>query len=208
MSSGKYKTVNARLSITLRADDIAVLEYIRRETGCGLLSYAVTRGVGQDKVVWEALSASACVHLRNNLAGRLRAKKSKDFILWSEAVGILDRQGGGQNSPEYRRLLELKTILSEVKLFTESDAAYARTEYGVRRADSGHYLKRSKWNHTKALDVAEIRAKYETGNYTQAMLAEEYGIHRMTANKIVKGTYRSKSVPALPDISRGRATLR
>lgn len=203
MRGSRNGVINARVSIALRADDVAVLEFIQKETQAGIMGYRTRQRVpvgANPQIAWEVLALDGCKAIRDGLSGKMRAKKANDFLMWSEAINILDRNGGGQNSPEYPRLLEIKAMLSDVKRYDIIAGERAKNLFEKRKSDDGHYLRRSKWSHTEPLDVDELRGKYTTGEYTQAQLATEYGIHRMTANKILKGVYRPKLLGVKPDI--------
>ena len=193
--------INARIAIALRADDVGVIEYIRDNLGCGLIGWRkrTTAGSG-DQVTYEVLTVDGCLLVANNLRGRLRAKKAYDLRLWAEALEILDRQGGGSATPEYSRLLALKAEMSAAKRFNEAISRVAEERHGKRKSEDGHYLRRSKWTHVEPLPVEEIRAKYASGKYSQAALAREYEIHKMTVNQIVRGKYRLATIGELPDI--------
>ena len=203
MKGATNGVINARLSITLRADDVGVIEHIRDNIGCGLIGWRQTRSAGAgDQVTFEVLTVDGCLAVANNLRGRLRAKKAYDLRLWAEALEILDKQGGGSASPEYARLLALKEEMSAAKRLNKAISQLAEERYGKRKSDDGHYLRRSKWTHVEPLPVEEIRTKYASGKYSQAAVAREYGIDKMSVNQIVRGKYRLATIGALPDIRR------
>jgi DNA modification methylase len=79
-------TLDCQFSITLRADDMPVLERCKRQTGLGTL--AIQRPEGQNpKARWTVSSKADCAALRDLFrAFPLRAKKAREFEEWSVAL--------------------------------------------------------------------------------------------------------------------------
>lgn len=88
-------TYDCQFSITLRADDRPILERIQRTLGMGTLSSATAHRKNQ-AARWTVSSKAACVRLRDLFrAFPLRAKKAKDFELWSDALNAwVDHRSG------------------------------------------------------------------------------------------------------------------
>lgn len=90
-STAGRTTGSPRFNITLREDDVAVLELAQKRLGVGKLrplSRAYERlagGASRDAVAWEATGPS-CRVIAEALAGKMRSKKAQEFEVWRKAV--------------------------------------------------------------------------------------------------------------------------
>src|SRR5262245_61340507 len=89
-------TFDCQFSITLRGDDMPVLQRCQRQTGLGTL--AMQRPEGQNpKARWTVSSKADCVALRDLFrAFPLRAKKAREFEEWSVALDEWIRHERGE----------------------------------------------------------------------------------------------------------------
>jgi len=114
-----YKCV---FSIALRDDDKRILEQIQETTGLGKVYFFAARGTSQPKATWAVSSKSDCLKLVE-LFDRypLRAKKSRDYAIWREAVLLWTKQRHGvrETGPlqERDKFAALKTKLQAVRKY-------------------------------------------------------------------------------------------
>lgn len=83
------KTYSCAFSIQLRADDNNVLEHIQEQLGFGrlFLHTSVNKSNRNPRSVFHVSTKDGCVLLRNLfLTYPLRAKKARDFEIWTEAL--------------------------------------------------------------------------------------------------------------------------
>lgn len=89
-TSGRV-TGSPRFNLTLREDDLPVLEQARERLGVGTIrriSNAKARANGRgdrDAVAWEVTGPS-CAVVARALEGKMRSKKAREFELWGPAV--------------------------------------------------------------------------------------------------------------------------
>lgn len=108
---GKPKTC---FRLEIRDDDRAILDEIISKTGVGYLRERPRRGNRNPTVVWEVRSLEHCIALRDILASHpLRAKKRRDFYVWSLAVTA--RQKGDREA-----LRALSNRLKQVRAYSGS----------------------------------------------------------------------------------------
>jgi hypothetical protein len=95
--------------LELRSDEIATLQMIQSAFDMGTLSQPKTKGRGHPTISWQIGSKYDCAKLRNILHHYpLRAKKSRDFALWSLALDLsLEKL---PNSTFHKRLKDVRTF--------------------------------------------------------------------------------------------------
>lgn len=108
----------ARFSMALRADDRPILEECKRRTGIGTIHDYKTPA-GQTTTRWMIQSRADCAELQRLLTiYPLRAKKARDFEVWSEAL-VVERSvqtgRGADNEIVNERMATLKQKLAEVR---------------------------------------------------------------------------------------------
>jgi site-specific DNA-methyltransferase (adenine-specific) len=107
-------TFDCQFSISLRGDDMPILERCHRMTGLGTL--ALTKTAGNPKARWTVSSKAACLALRDLLrAFPLRAKKAHDFELWSEAVTEWVNHERG----EWDSMEEIRAVLMDSRAYVD-----------------------------------------------------------------------------------------
>lgn len=139
-TGGSGSAYGLNYKVGLRADDWRILKSARDRTGLGDLR-KVLRKDGWPQIAWEIRSNAGCAALRDGLlsGGGLMAKKAQDFAIWSQAIDLIYRYGGGKHSPVGDQLEELKAKLHQVKLFSHELAAGYETFNGAgfMRKDEG-----------------------------------------------------------------------
>lgn len=122
-TGGSGSAYSTRYSIGLRADDWRVLKMARDRTGLGYLR-RTPKQHSSPQITWGVYSNAECLVLRDGLAGSigLMAKKARDFALWSNALDLIFRYGGGTHSPVGEQLAEIKAKLHQMKLFSKEMA--------------------------------------------------------------------------------------
>ena len=113
-STGKIREYfywNAQFAIVLRPDDSAILNSIKDKLHCGSVTF-------KKKGDQARLSVQNINDLYDKIVPffntyRLRAKKSVDFSLWSEAVSILHKHKSGGLNIEAGKRGFTKKVLSE-----------------------------------------------------------------------------------------------
>lgn len=125
-----------RFDLTMRADDLAMLEAIREELGYGLVnvrktSYTNPQGYHSKRmaafIVWKKSDCLKLVELLEKYP--LRSKKARDFRLWAEAVRLWNsnQTRGRWNLTEPRlaaavdRMRELYQDIRDVRKYAFSD---------------------------------------------------------------------------------------
>lgn len=88
-SKATYYAWKASFAICLRSDDHFILDEIKRRFECGSVTYTVKKATVRFQVsnVTELYERVVPFFKKAPLYG----KKAKDFILWAEAVGILNK---------------------------------------------------------------------------------------------------------------------
>ena len=95
------------MSIKLRDDDRSIIEEIRCRTGIGSIYVNKARSNSKTGIQWLIINKSDCLSLVEILDKYpLRAKKSKDYAIWREAVLLWVSQPLGHRWKG--RLLDLK----------------------------------------------------------------------------------------------------
>jgi len=136
---GGATSFHAKLTIALRADDWRVLLMLQDATQLGTLRVSrldQAPGTGASPMArWAVASIDECLSLCAGLrsVGGLRAKKSRDFELWAEAVELLAAHGGGKHSPAFPRLEAIKKALSALKAFNADLVVGLKERLGVSR---------------------------------------------------------------------------
>jgi hypothetical protein len=96
-------TFDCQFSISLRGDDLPILERCQRETGLGTI--ATQQREPNPIARWTVSSKAQCVGLRDLLrAFPLRAKKAREFETWSDALDAwLEHERGEWSNMEEAR---------------------------------------------------------------------------------------------------------
>ena len=110
--------------VVLRADDWPVLQMAQEVSGLGDLRKRKATGTSHPQVAWQVRSLADCKILAAGFdsAGGLFAKKNRDFVIWKEAMGLIEAYGGGRYSPVGTRLGELKKLLHATKVWSPERA--------------------------------------------------------------------------------------
>lgn len=89
----EYYYWGVQFAIVLRPDDTHILELIKDKLGCGSITYTSNGSQARYSVQnTKDLAEKVIPFFRQH---KLRAKKSADFNLWSQAVEILNRRKDG-----------------------------------------------------------------------------------------------------------------
>jgi len=104
-------------SLKLRDDDGTILQAIQKQTKIGSLKLDTFRtGNSKPCMVWSVSSMGDCQRLVQFLDQfPLRAKKSKDYAIWKEAVTCWANNGGGIRSECWGRMAELKKGIEDAR---------------------------------------------------------------------------------------------
>lgn len=82
-----FETYDCQFAISVRADDEPILKRIQRELGIGTIAHQEKRNGANDIARFCVSAKAECIILRDLLRMfPLRAKKARDFELWSEAL--------------------------------------------------------------------------------------------------------------------------
>lgn len=179
---------------------------IRERTGLGTINVRDGRedtkgGKIQPSVTWYVLRAEECRDLASRLraVGGLRAKKSRDFDIWTEAVDILCTQGGSIFGPAANRLADIKQQLHQTKVFDPEYAKGYESLLGVRGL--GTPKSSTRLMHYKKLtqeQVEEIVRLRDEGKMTQRAISERFNVGQMAISRIVNGYYKRVGGPSSP----------
>lgn len=108
-------TFDCQFSISLRGDDMPILERCQRSTGLGTIAVQSGDEDKNPKARWTVSSKAHCKALRDLFrAFPLRAKKAKDFEVWSEALDawLNHKQGEWDDMAEPReRLMAMRAYV-------------------------------------------------------------------------------------------------
>lgn len=108
-----------RFSLSVRADDADIVEYAQKWTGLGTTHY-YTATTGSRIIRWVVQSHSDCAALVSLFTEYpLRAKKQRDFQVWSEAVAVAAqvKLGRGKDNSEItQKLASLKDRLAQARI--------------------------------------------------------------------------------------------
>jgi hypothetical protein len=108
-------------TLKLRDDDTAILEEIVVRTGVGHLKPDLIRGTSKPAMVWVVQSKAECVQLVALLDRfPLRAKKSRDYAIWREAVAFWVAQPRGnrwQGPRDWSRMIAYKTAIEDARAY-------------------------------------------------------------------------------------------
>jgi len=130
----KYTIPHPRFDLTMRADDIRMLEQIKSTLGFGQIysrkhgyknSQGYTSKLLASYVVWNKSDTLKLVELFREFP--LRSKKSRDFTLWAEAVEIwnLHKYGRWADTPETlplkERMRELAVLIKDIRVYVPPD---------------------------------------------------------------------------------------
>lgn len=107
------RTFSCSLHVHLRADDRALLEWLRDSTGLGRLYQGrkVKRGGDQPSMFWRVTrrhETLGVVEIFNRYP--LRSKKARDFKIWAEAVVAWRAQ-------DWQQMAQLSALLRETRRF-------------------------------------------------------------------------------------------
>lgn len=118
-----------KLIVKLRDDDRAILDEIVERTGIGTVCWKKPGGDGRTnnaQVAWQVQSRGDCARAVELLdVYPLRAKKSRDYAIWREAV-LLAREvrNGGPvgtvNAAVWERMEELREALARLHVYAAS----------------------------------------------------------------------------------------
>lgn len=128
----EQSTYGCKLIVKLRDDDAPILEEIREKTGAGTIC---RKGPGSDgrtnnaQAAWQVQSRGDCLRMVEILDRYpLRAKKSRDYAVWREAVLASThlRNGGNPseiNAPIWDAMGELRLELSRLHVYDATTAS-------------------------------------------------------------------------------------
>uniref|UniRef100_A0A6M3LBZ0 Putative homing endonuclease n=1 Tax=viral metagenome TaxID=1070528 RepID=A0A6M3LBZ0_9ZZZZ len=104
-----YIKYRGQFYIVLRADDLATLQYIRKELGFGKLYYKKPRGNSCPQFCFKVTSVEDCYKLIKVFdTYKLRSKKLKDYEVWKEFITYkYDNFRNKNNLNDYISTLEL-----------------------------------------------------------------------------------------------------
>lgn len=165
---------HVRAAVSLRADDWQTLQFAMELTAVGRLRYkgkvSEDRPRSNPALVWEVSRIDDCITLSAGLlaAGGLRSKKNRDFIIWQEALALLDEHGGGSHSPAAVRLAELKEEMHRVKVYSGDLATGADPYVGVRVLKRGGRGSHAFW----AGDTEQSRRERQSRQLRYAKLSQ------------------------------------
>jgi hypothetical protein len=115
---GSHKT---RFQLKLRRDDEHILKEIMRRVGVGRIYYEKSlKRTSQPNAKWVIDSKHGCETIAAIFtAFPLRAKKSRDFKIWREAVGLITEIGGEKVSrhPNQKVLAKLEEKLKDIRKY-------------------------------------------------------------------------------------------
>lgn len=190
---GARHNYSARAQVSLRCDDWRVVQMIWEQTGLGSAVTRPARSTSQAGVTWWVLRALECQALARRLraVGGLRAKKARDFAIWSEAVDLLCEGGGSEFGPNADRLGELKAALHKVKEFDPAFAEGYQSLVGVTGNGTAWSGGQRLMHYHKLTDemAAEIVRLRDEGQLTQKEIARRFGIGEMAVSRLVRGQY-------------------
>lgn len=108
-----------RFIIGLRSDDAPIIYEIHQKLSIGTIREKTSPSMqGYSQITFDVSSKSDCLVLRDLFQTYpLRAKKARDFSIWSEALEVsLERR----KSPDYRdKMISLKRALEDNRKFKE-----------------------------------------------------------------------------------------
>lgn len=228
VTSGAF---HAKFAIAMRIDDWRVLHHAKVASGLGiLLTKGGTAGRGNEKPAyhWGISTIDECKALITGLDSGcgLLSKKRRDYEIWKEAVGLLDRYGGGRHSEVYGRLGELKQNLHSVKVYHPeiSDGAelhtgrggagtYATAKTGrsstefwasdtpeARRAKQWRQLRYAKLSQD---DIDEI-VRRDLAGESRVHIARDFGITPGLISKFASGQYLRRDGTLFPVVNERR----
>jgi hypothetical protein len=100
--------------IALHADDAPILWEISERTGIGTVRTGTPKSQKGPRATWAVQSKHDCLRLIEILERfPLRAKKARDFKIWSEAVHEWATKYRGGKDQDWSRLAELRVELSQ-----------------------------------------------------------------------------------------------
>lgn len=108
-------------TLKLRDDDGPILHAIVERTGVGYIKPDLVRGKSQPCLVWVVGSKADCLKLIPILDRYpLRAKKSRDYAIWREAVmhWVAMRRGNRWHGPrDWSQMIEYKTAIEAARAY-------------------------------------------------------------------------------------------
>ena len=104
-----------RARITVRADDLPLLEWARDRFG-GCISHRAARGTTEASAQWQLTGADRIRALLDVLeGGYLPSKKRSEFALLREAVDLVGQRGRHADPTSVARRLEIRRELQDLK---------------------------------------------------------------------------------------------
>lgn len=212
---------SCHFALSLRADDWRALQHACETTCLGYLKYMRPNSGGLSDgspanplVKWSINTIEECLGLMYCLAavGELRAKKQRDYILWTEALCLIAQYGGGKTSPVLTRLVDIHAEMIKVRAYS-SDYALGYESFLGRGRDgrtdrhrekSGRRSKiwwasdaaaeEKKWRANRYAKVSqaqidELVIKYKAGNVSMRALGAVYGISQQKVSDFVNNKY-------------------
>lgn len=128
---GLNKSYICRFVIGLRGDDREVLTLARDATGLGSVTTKMKAGTTSNPQAWWSIHAkSDCVRL-TELFDRfpLRAKKSRDFAVWRQAVQHWAAMPRAYKGRDWQRMADLKCELTRGRRYQAAPACLAPPEH-------------------------------------------------------------------------------